>query len=188
VNIILLMLVQPLGSPWSIGLVWAFRLLTILMLLSTHDSPSTFADLNPAEASFGLLVDAGDLKAALAAFHRGEEYTGPLVMTRASYYRMDDTLAVSYRWQNQETRVCQGLSLNMTAWQLRELERAVDTAGCLYVWLDRIALPQHTCGLQVTLLARYAFSLVFPCFICRRTIVDSRDTVVSSRFCQDTSD
>jgi len=99
-------------------------------------------------------VDAAHLLAALEAHRRGETYRGPLLMTRASYYRMDDAMAVSYRWQDAETMICPGLRLNMSEWQLGELRHGVANSGCLYVWMDRIALPQHTCGLQVTLLAR----------------------------------
>eukprot|EP00873_Tetraselmis_striata_P013498 jgi/Tetstr1/433762/TSEL_022979.t1 len=154
VNLILLMLVQPFGSPWSMGVVWAVRLVAILLLLSADDPPCRFTDLSAADASFGLLVDASQLSDALRAYLKGQVYRGPLVMTKASYYRMDDTLAVSYRWQEDETLVCPGLRLNMSRWQLEALHRGVADAGCLYVWIDRIALPQYSSGLQVALLAR----------------------------------
>lgn len=58
------------------------------------------------------------------------------------------------RWQEDETLVCPGLRLNMSRWQLEALHRGVADAGCLYVWIDRIALPQYSSGLQVALLAR----------------------------------
>lgn len=44
----------------------------------------------------------------------------------------------------------------MSNWQLTELERAIGASGCIYVWIDRIALPQEESPLQRTLLARSA--------------------------------
>ena len=58
------------------------------------------------------------------------------------------------RWQPTEVNVCPGLTLNMSRWQLAELEKALAASSCLYVWIDRVAVPQHAGDLQRTLLAR----------------------------------
>ena len=50
--------------------------------------------------------------------------------------------------------MCKGLCLNMSDWQLHELEKGITRSGCLYVWIDQLALPQQKCKLQTTLLAR----------------------------------
>ena len=59
------------------------------------------------------------------------------------------------RWQLEEIKVCPELTLNMSRWQLEELEKALGRSGCLYVWIDRVAVPQNVCELQRTLLARF---------------------------------
>ena len=46
------------------------------------------------------------------------------------------------------SRLCQGVSL-------KELAQAIADNKVLYVWIDRVALPQQSCKLQQTLLARY---------------------------------
>ena len=56
------------------------------------------------------------------------------------------------------SRLCQGVSLNMSRWQLAELAQAIadnKVLLLLYVWIDRVALPQQSCKLQQTLLAKY---------------------------------
>ena len=62
--------------------------------------------------------------------------------------------AVSYRWQPEERCICPGLNLNMSRWQLQELLGALKDSPCLYVWLDRISIPQDGSELQNTLLTR----------------------------------
>jgi len=68
------------------------------------------------------------------------------------------------RWQPEETRVCSGLSLNMTRWQLEEVEKAIGRFGCLYVWIDRVAVPQQESELQRTLLSRSPPIIIFACY------------------------
>ena len=50
--------------------------------------------------------------------------------------------------------VCPGLRLNMSRWQLSELEQAIGRSMCMYVWVDKLALPQDESRLQRTLLSR----------------------------------
>jgi len=42
----------------------------------------------------------------------------------------------------------------MSVWQLTELAKAIKESKCLYVWMDKLSVPQRSCKLQTTLLAR----------------------------------
>eukprot|EP00873_Tetraselmis_striata_P019033 jgi/Tetstr1/439297/TSEL_027738.t1 len=154
INMILLLLGTPFASWVTVGVVWVCRLVAIALVLLTMDTPCTVEQLREAEPGFGVVVDAGHLRAALQAHLSGAAYTGPLLKTRGSYNIMDDTLTISYRWQAEEVEICPGLRLNMSRWQLSEVEQALGASGCMYVWIDRIALPQDESPLQRTLLAR----------------------------------
>ena len=63
-------------------------------------------------------------------------------------------MLVFSRWQDEEVEVCPGLRLNMSRWQLSELEKAIGTSQCMYVWVDKLALPQDGSRLQRTLISR----------------------------------
>eukprot|EP00951_Prasinocladus_malaysianus_P001131 scaffold7909_cov36-Prasinocladus_malaysianus.AAC.1 len=154
VNFTLLLVNTPHASWWTFAAVWVCRLITIAGILMTRDKPYTMDELQESEPGFGLVVDSSHLRAAIRTWLAGETYTGPLLKTRGSYFCMDDTLTVSYRWQGEEAEICPGLRLNMSRWQLAELEKAISNSSCIYVWIDKVALPQDGCKLQRTLLAR----------------------------------
>ena len=209
ISMVLLLLATPFASWVTVAAVWCAKLAALLMVLLTRDPTYTMDQLKLAEPGFGMLVNAGHLRAALQAFLAGSTYTGPLEKTRGSYYCMDDALSVSYRcgfllaglvapvhdayrnsairlcvsapclmvlapanevrtwvvcnggccmalsrWQDQEVEICPGLSLNMSRWQLSELEKAIGRSRCIYVWIDKLALPQDESRLQRTLLSR----------------------------------
>jgi len=143
-----------MGSPISLALLWVIRLVYIVLLLETSDRPATFRELQETGAGYGLVVDAQHLGDAIRAAARGEDYSGPLLLYRASYFRMQDTLAVSYRWQAEAVCLHPRISLNMSQWQRQELERAITESACLYVWIDKLSVPQKLCKMQATLLAR----------------------------------
>jgi hypothetical protein len=87
----------PFGSWVTVAVVWAARALIIFLLLSGRDAPCSMTQLQDRDAAFGLLLDADELRAALRAHLAGWRYVHPLGRTRATYYRMEDTLTVSYR-------------------------------------------------------------------------------------------
>jgi hypothetical protein len=67
---------------------------------------------------------------------------------------MEETLAVSYRWQVDEVTISPDCVLNMSRFQVEGLARAIKEQQCQYVWLDRLSVPQYECDLKYTLLAR----------------------------------
>ena len=98
INMVLLLLGTPFASWVTVAAVWFAKLVSLCMVLLTHDPVYTMDELKQAEPGFGILVNAGHFRAALQAFLSGETYTGPLEKTRGSYYCMDDALTVSYRY------------------------------------------------------------------------------------------
>ena len=86
-----------MASPWAMAILWGMRGLGLVLILLTEDAPATFDDLDRSGAGYGLLLCSDYLRRAIRAHLSGKEYTGPLLKTRGSYYRMADTLTVSYR-------------------------------------------------------------------------------------------
>ena len=100
---LLLCLVQPLArfawvTPWSMAIQWITRVLGIILMLAAEDMKASFEDLEKSGAGYGLLLCADYMRDAIRTYLSGREYKGPLLRTRGSYYRMADTLAVSYRF------------------------------------------------------------------------------------------
>jgi len=154
--------------------VWA------LVFLLAADRPCSFADLkcDPHGAGFGLVVDACMLREALRRHLAGYPPLEHLPMYKATVFRMEAAMTVSYRWQGTKAWVCPGLVLNMSCWQMEELVEALGDTSCFYVWIDRVSVPQHECELQDTLLSRmmatYALS--------RETLVLRSLELPSSRY------
>ena len=115
----------------------------------------TFEDLeqNP---GFGLVANAQDLSRALRRLQSGcsPALTKPLRLYKATASLMQDTMAVSYRWQSSEVELGEGLELNMNDFQIQSLETAIQNSGASYVWLDRLSVPQTHCHIKFVLLAR----------------------------------
>ena len=128
-----------------------------IMLHGFPDHTSSFSTLSPTAPGFGLLIDSEDLRSALHATLRGDNYTGRFRTYKASITRMEETLAVSYRWQQKSVPIGPGgrHNLNMTRWQMATLADAIRSCNCLYVWMDVISVPQASHSrLQKTLLSR----------------------------------
>eukprot|EP00192_Tetraselmis_astigmatica_P011291 CAMPEP_0117669028 /NCGR_PEP_ID=MMETSP0804-20121206/11889_1 /TAXON_ID=1074897 /ORGANISM="Tetraselmis astigmatica, Strain CCMP880" /LENGTH=372 /DNA_ID=CAMNT_0005477009 /DNA_START=119 /DNA_END=1237 /DNA_ORIENTATION=- len=148
--------VTSTGLPYF-TLAWVARVGMVLILLCSRDCPATFQDLQNSgtRAGYGLVVDASMLREALQQHLQGlPPLPMPPLTYKATINRMDDTMAVSYRWQAAEVSICPGLGINMSRWQLQELLGALQRSTCLYVWLDHISVPQDGSELQNTLLAR----------------------------------
>eukprot|EP00873_Tetraselmis_striata_P037528 jgi/Tetstr1/457792/TSEL_044337.t1 len=151
---------------WSIPTVsygagfYAFLTAVTAGLLSwfmlTRDRPVRFEDLarDPRGVGCGLVVDACLLADAVQHHLEGAAPIGHLRTYKATVYRMEATLAVSYRWQDTEVEVCPGLALNMSQWQMEQLLAALRDTTCFYVWIDRLSVPQKASELQNTLLSR----------------------------------
>jgi len=108
----------------------------------------------PRGVGCGLVVDACLLADAVQRHLEGAAPIGHLRTYKATVYRMEATLAVSYRWQDAEVEVCPGLALNMSQWQMEQLLAALRDTTCFYVWIDRLSVPQKASELQNTLLSR----------------------------------
>mmetsp|Transcript_14752 Transcript_14752/g.35136 ORF Transcript_14752/g.35136 Transcript_14752/m.35136 type:complete len:877 (+) Transcript_14752:333-2963(+) len=151
-----------LGSfrqAWYVtGLLLAYRLAAIVLLLLTRDEPiSGFRSLRAHGAGFGLVVNSRQLREALRLHLAGGRYGAPLEKYKASLFRMTRALAVSYRWQATERCICDGLTLNMSTWQIRALHGALRSSGMDYVWIDKVSVPQRLrrqSSTQKALLAR----------------------------------
>jgi hypothetical protein len=73
---------------------------------------------------------------------------------KATLQRMQETLAVSYRWQEKRVSLGGGMSLNMSAFQRTTLLEAIQTMRPEYVWVDQLSVPQDGGPLTLTLLSR----------------------------------
>ena len=129
----------PLGSWWTVGLLWIFRMAMLAMLVSASDRPCTYSELKSSEPSFGLVVDAFHIREAICAHLRSEAYSGPLTMTRATYYRMHDTLTVSYRLVVDTCCLAAVAVFFMSVRQMMQMQMTITT----------IITPVTICPLQV---------------------------------------
>ena len=124
-------------------------LLLLLFIMLRGEKEVQFEDLGPSELQFGLVVKAKELRQALLG-----KRTRRLPFYSANVLRMQDSLAVSYRWQASKRELMPSLTLNMSDFQLSSLVRAIEKTGVRYVWLDKLSVPQHPGEEQETLLAR----------------------------------
>mmetsp|Transcript_37455 Transcript_37455/g.105767 ORF Transcript_37455/g.105767 Transcript_37455/m.105767 type:complete len:98 (-) Transcript_37455:208-501(-) len=69
---------------------------------------------------------------------------------------MQETMAISYKWQPMEKAVPAGLHPNMTDWQLQGMRAPVKQSDCLYMWIGRHSVPQTSslADMQQVLLIR----------------------------------
>jgi len=141
--------------PVLMVMLWSMRIAAFLLIVLIRDETAGFDTLMESGAAFGLVVDLNDL--CKAVYHLLKRHTPLPVRVRTykgSLTRMQQTMTISYRWQEDEQAVAQGLSLNMSDWQLHSLLDAMVSTNCKYIWLDRISVPQVGGVLQETLLSR----------------------------------
>ena len=166
--------------------LWLLRIVTLLFIVFTRDKPVDFGALCVSGAAFGLTINARQLRAAILSHLAGKQYKGQVHRYKASFLRMADTMAVSYRWSSDVVTVSEGLSINMTEWQLGELVKAIDRSKCLYVWLDSCSVPQHIHDLKNILLSRM-MAVYASAFVTLVLVSRERDTEryheVRSQFC-----
>ena len=135
---------------------WSARICSLIALLLCGDKPATFDDLERDGAAMGLVLNARQLRKALKAHLAGRSVERIRIERyKASFLRMQETLAVSYRWQATMVQLAEGTEVNMSRWQLESLLDSIKKARPLYVWLDKCCVPQTThLELKGTLLAR----------------------------------
>ena len=132
---------------------FVMRIVAMAALFLVSDRRSSFEDLKGNSCSFGLVVDARKLRKAIRS-RPGRRLSSPLPMYKATLSRMQETLAISYRWQPEEVEVAPECFLNMKPFQLEAVSEAIASSGARYVWLDRLSVPQEDSGQKQTLLAR----------------------------------
>eukprot|EP00191_Tetraselmis_sp_GSL018_P011716 CAMPEP_0177598164 /NCGR_PEP_ID=MMETSP0419_2-20121207/12167_1 /TAXON_ID=582737 /ORGANISM="Tetraselmis sp., Strain GSL018" /LENGTH=644 /DNA_ID=CAMNT_0019090519 /DNA_START=568 /DNA_END=2502 /DNA_ORIENTATION=+ len=134
--------------------IWVMRAALLLLLVFSRDEAADFSDLGRLGTGFGLVVDARQLRAALRRHLEGRPPARRVRRYKATLLRMQDAMAVSYRWQPEAEPVAEGLELNMTPWQMASLEDAIRRSRCLYVWIDRVSVPGSGGRLKRVLLSR----------------------------------
>mmetsp|Transcript_33651 Transcript_33651/g.84370 ORF Transcript_33651/g.84370 Transcript_33651/m.84370 type:complete len:709 (+) Transcript_33651:273-2399(+) len=136
--------------------VWGCRVgLLAALLLGSGEQPADFSPLQRNGVGFGLVVGAKELADALERAVDGRRLPARLPLYKASALRMKETLAVSYRWQEEQVELAEGAWVNMTSWQMRTLAETIRSSTALYVWLDHLSVPQQTHPeLMNTLLSR----------------------------------
>ena len=158
--------------------VLLMRAVTIFLLLFSRDEEIDFEDLEREGAGFGLVVNARDLRREFSRVveGRGEEPRGRVRRYKATLLRMCETMAVSYRWQEQAINIGDLGPINMKLWQMDALVQAIDKSNCLYVWIDACGVPQQDCQMKRALLSRmmsiYASSFVTTVLLSRELGTD----------------
>ena len=110
---------------------WAVRLVAVLWILLVRDKEADFSVLEEHGASFGLVVDARDLFRAISYRLRHQRpYPKRLRLYAASFQRMQETMAISYRWQDKEELIADDVCLNMSTWQLQMLVDSIAQSSC----------------------------------------------------------
>ena len=116
-------------SATYLGVVWAIRLVFLLLIISIKDVECTFDEMRNGNEGMGRLADAPRLCKAMQAYLDGREIKFKVPLVKASLLRMQETLAVSYRWQA-ETANVGGLKINMSPWQMQMIIKAVKNSNC----------------------------------------------------------
>ena len=141
-------------QAYQYALVVAIRAVALALLLTTREIECTFSNLEGGSAGFGLVVCAKSLLQALEKQREEESFGCSLPLYKGTLHRMGETLAVSYRWQEEQVMLNTDFDINMREFQLRALADAIRQSRARYVWLDKLSVPQHKCILKNTLLAR----------------------------------
>jgi len=133
--------------------VYTMRAVLACLILLLREREANFAQLRNSPG-FGLVVCASTLRRSLLCALKGGPCEGRLPLYKGTAVRMQDTLAISYRWQEEEIQISSDCALNMGRFQLEALAAAIQEHRCRYVWLDCLSVPQHNCDLKYSLLAR----------------------------------
>lgn len=117
--------------PVMMAGTWIVRVSAVVYLLLIRDECMDFDKLDRREVAFGMVVDAGDLfKAVSHTLRYAEPYPGKLRTYTASLLRMQETMSISYRWQEHEQPITERLSINMSTWQLQTVVDSLCQSTC----------------------------------------------------------
>ena len=107
--------------------VFAFRALILVLILCSRQQQAGFQEIE-SSPGFGLVIDARALRRILRDYAAGRPPppTAVIPMYKGTLRRMEDTLAVSYRWQGEETELAPGISLNMNMYQIKAVLEALN--------------------------------------------------------------
>lgn len=122
------------ASPVTIAIFSALRVLVLALFFLGSERKSSFHDLEAGDASLGLVMDARALSRALTSLLDGQPWPHHLPTHRATVLRMQRTLAVSYKWHEEERPLTtDGHSINMSDFQIRALLQGIKSASCEFV-------------------------------------------------------
>ena len=153
------------------SLLWVLRLAYLVVFGLCCDPECSFNDLEESNSpGMGLVLDARQLRRAVEAVLAEEEFDETIRTYKASLIRMQDTLAVSYRYQQKQEIVAPRIKLNMSSWQLTNLVKAVknSNAKCEQCVAVNAISPCHSsssstscgsCAQPLTNVIRYTFVL-----------------------------
>jgi len=148
----------PLGSSLGMELaLWSLRLCSLFVLSLARDETTTFEQLAASSGpGMGLLVHRRDLYRVLKDLRAGKDMSLEPDVRRfkASAIRMQDALAISYRWQPEARPIGKSTNINMSDFQVDVLLHVLSKVSHLYVWLDILSVPQDPGLLKTTLLTR----------------------------------
>ena len=108
--------------------VFAFRVLILVLILCSRQKQAGFQDIESSPC-FGLVIDARALRRLLQDYAAGKPPPARAAVIptyKGTLHRMRDTLAVSYRWQGEETELAPGISLNMNMYQIKAVLAALN--------------------------------------------------------------
>lgn len=163
--------------------LWLVRILMLAFFFVSRDEESDFHVLEHQGPGLGLLLDARQLRRAVVGHLKGRKH---LIATKVRQYkatlmRMEETLAISYRWHPLVAQLGNGMEVNMSKWQLEAMVEAIDETRCLYVWIDKFSVPQDVYStLQRTLISR--MMSVYSSAHVTAALLSSE--VETSRYCQ----
>ena len=110
--------------------LWLLRLGYLVLLAMVRDPVASFKDLAAGSGpGLGLVVDAPQLCRAIGAYLDEQEFTEVIRTYKASLLRMQETIAVSYRWQREKAILSPNARPNMSRWQLETLKQALDNSN-----------------------------------------------------------
>ena len=118
-------------APVLMVIRWLLRITAIVLVIIASDEEVSFPALVETGAAFGLVVDANDLRKAISYALRHQRPRQSRMRTyKATLMRMEETMSISYRWQEDTLDIAEDFALNMSTWQLQSLVAALKRSNC----------------------------------------------------------
>mmetsp|Transcript_13716 Transcript_13716/g.34524 ORF Transcript_13716/g.34524 Transcript_13716/m.34524 type:complete len:357 (+) Transcript_13716:503-1573(+) len=145
-------------GTFTYGVVgWTLKLLSLVALGLAGDGTMSFDQLRLSGGpGMGLLVSRRRLCRKLEALLAGKDLSDAqdLPTYKASALRMQETLAISYRWHTESQPLGKTTSINFSRFQVSAVLAVLRRSSHQYVWIDKLAVYQKPGLLQTTLLSR----------------------------------